>query len=209
VSTGEEPPLIAQAKNLGLQTTAEVTPQHLYFHAPDCYERLGTLAQMNPPIRSEVHQQVLWKALEEGVFDVFGSDHAPHTLEEKSKPYPNSPSGMPGVQTLLSVLLTFVSQGRLTPCKLVEMACEKPAELYGIHGKGHLEVGFDADITLVDPKRSQEFTRSMVQSKCGWSPYEGEILTGWVEHVIVSGSVAIRENERIGEPSGQMLRFNT
>jgi len=207
VSTGEEPRLIAQAKNLGLQTTAEVTPQHLYFHAPDCYDRLGSLAQMNPPIRSLEHQTVLWKALEEGVFDVFGSDHAPHTLEEKAQPYPSSPSGMPGVQTMLSVLFTFVSQGRLSPSKLVAMACERPAELYGIRGKGRLEVGFDADIVLVDPGRKRVFERSMVQSKCGWSPYEGEELTGWVEHVILCGSVVIRENERIGAPLGQMLRF--
>lgn len=208
VSTGDEPPLIAEAKKLGLHTTAEVTPQHLYFHAPDCYEKLGALAQMNPPIRSEEHRQGLWRALEQGVFDVFGSDHAPHTLEEKSKAYPGSPSGMPGVQTLLSVLFTFVNQGRLSLSKLVEMACEKPAEIYGIQGKGRIETGFDADLTLVDPKRSQVFTKSMVQSKCGWSPYEGEVLTGWVEHVVVSGSIAIRENERIGQPAGQMLRFN-
>jgi dihydroorotase len=207
VSTADEPRLIAQAKNLGLQTTAEVTPQHLYFHAPDCYDRLGTLAQMNPPIRSWEHNEMLWRALDEGVFDVFGSDHAPHTLGEKAQPYPQSPSGMPGVQTMLSVLLTFVSQGRLSVLKLVEMACEKPAELYGIRGKGRLEVGFDADITLVDPRRTATFERSMVQSKCGWSPYEGERLTGWVEHVVVGGAVAIRENERIGEPIGQMMRF--
>lgn len=208
VSTGDEPPLIAQAKNLGLNTTAEVTPQHLYFSAPDCYDRLGTLAQMNPPIRSAEHQEILWRALAEGVFDVFGSDHAPHTLEEKAQPYPKSPSGMPGVQTMLSVLMTFVSQGRLTATKVVEMACEKPAELYGIRGKGRIEVGFDADITLVDPKRTQVFERSMVQSKCGWSPYEGESLTGWVEHVILGGNIVVSSNELLGKPSGQMMRFD-
>ncbi len=208
VSTGEEPPMIAKAKALGLGTTAEVTPQHLYFHAPDCYDRLGTFAQMNPPIRSIKHQEALWKALEEGVFDVFGSDHAPHTLDEKALPYPTSPSGMPGVQTLLTVLLTFVNQQRLDLNTVVRMACENPAKLYGIHNKGRLEVGYDADLAIVDTDRKQIFDRRMVESKCGWSPYEGDVLTGWVEHVILNGTLAVRSNERLGSPAGTMLRFS-
>ena len=207
VSTADEPPLIAEAKAAGLGTTAEVTPQHLYFAAPDCYDRLGTLVQMNPPIRSAEHREGLWKALDAGVFDVFGSDHAPHTLEEKALPYPKSPSGMPGVQTMLNVLLTFVSQGRLSASKLVAMACESPARLYNIQGKGQLKVGFDADITLVDPKRKAVFERAMVQSKCGWSPYEGETLTGWVEHVVLAGEMVVRNGELVGSPAGQMMQF--
>jgi dihydroorotase len=207
ISTADEPPIIAEAKSMGLGTTAEVTPQHLFFAAPECYDRLGTLAQMNPPIRSAEHREGLWKALDAGVFDVFGSDHAPHTLEDKAQPYPKSPSGMPGVQTMLSVLLTFVSQGRLSANKLVEMACEKPAALYDIKGKGHLQVGYDADITLVDPNRTAVFERSMVQSKCGWSPYEGEPLTGWVEHVVLGGEVVVRSGELVGTPAGRMLQF--
>jgi dihydroorotase len=209
ISTFEEPPLIAEAKRQGLGTTAEVTPQHLYFHAPECYESLGTLAQMNPPIRSFEHQDGLWRALEAGVFDVFGSDHAPHTLEEKAKPYPQSPSGMPGVQTMLPVLLTFVAQGRLTMTRLVQMACERPADLYGIRGKGRLLVGHDADLVIVDPCHRYTFERSMVESKCGWSPYEGETLIGSVEHVVLSGRVAVRERERQGVPAGQQLRFDS
>ena len=208
VSTADEPPMIAEAKRLGLGTTAEVTPQHLYFSAPDCYDRLGTLAQMNPPIRSKEHQEGLWRALQDGVFDVFGSDHAPHTLEEKAQPYPKSPSGMPGVQTMLSVLLTFAHQGRLDIHDLVRMACERPASLYGIRGKGRLEVGYDADLTLVDARRTKVFERSMVQSKCGWSPYEGEELTGWVEHVVLGGRVAVREGALTESPRGTMLQFD-
>ena len=208
VSTIDEPQVIAKAKQMGLNTTAEVTPQHLYFSAPDCYDRLGSLVQMNPPIRSKEHQEGLWKALDAGIFDVFGSDHAPHTLEEKSAHYPKSPSGMPGVQTLLPVLLTFVHQGRLSAQKLVEMACERPASLYAIRGKGQIREGFDADIVMVDPKRSYEFQRSMVQSKCGWSPYEGEILTGWIEHVLLGGKWAVREATLIGSPQGSMLSFS-
>lgn len=207
VSTADELPLIAAAKMLEPGPSAEVTPQHLWFEAPECYERLGTLAQMNPPIRSHEHQEALWRALGEGLFDVFGSDHAPHTLEEKSRPYPQSPSGMPGVQTMLPVLMTFVKQGRLSVETVVRMACESPARLYGIKGKGRLEVGYDADIVLVDPNRSRTLDRSMVQSKCGWSPYEGETLTGWPELVILDGRVAIRSGERIGGPAGKMLEF--
>jgi dihydroorotase len=141
ISTCIEPPMIADAKAKGLDVTAEVTPQHLWFAAPEAYERLGTLAQMNPPIRSHEHRDALWRALDAGVFDVFGSDHAPHTLEEKSAPYPDSPSGMPGVQTMLPVLLTFVSEGRIGMRQLVRMACETPARLYDRAGKGRIAPG--------------------------------------------------------------------
>ena len=208
VSTAEEPELIAEAKARGLGTTAEVTPQHLYFFAPDCYERLGSLVQMNPPIRSREHREGLWRALEAGIFDVFGSDHAPHTLEEKSQPYPSSPSGMPGVQTMLPVLLTFAAEGKLDLPTVVKMACERPAELYGIEGKGFLKPGYDADLVLIDPKRSYVFGRSMVESKCGWSPYEGSRLTGAVEHVILGGRHVVREGQRVEPPSGEMLCFS-
>ncbi len=207
ISTLEEPMLIAEAKRKGLDVTAEVTPQHLWFSAPDCYDRLGTLAQMNPPVRSREHTEALWKALADGVFDVFGSDHAPHTLEEKSQPYPKSPSGMPGVQTLLPVLLTFVAQGRLSLQQLSRMACETPATLYNIQGKGKLAPGYDADLVLIDPDQSYVFERNMVQSKCGWSPYEGERLTGSIEHVFLRGQHTVRQGELIPPPLGQALRF--
>jgi dihydroorotase len=208
ISTADEPPMIAEAKRRGLGTTAEITPQHLFFSAPECYDRLGTLAQMNPPIRSKEHQEGLWRALAEGVFDVFGSDHAPHTLEEKGKPYPNSPSGMPGVQTMLPVLMTFVAQGRLTVHDVVRMACQNPARLYGIQGKGTLETGAAADIVLVDPRRRQRFERPMVASKCGWSPYEGEELTGWPVHTVLGGRWIVRDGGLVGLASGRVLQFS-
>lgn len=206
VSTADEPPLIAAAKRRGLGTTAEVTPQHLWFSAED-YERLGALLQMNPPIRAKEHREGLWRALEAGVFDVFGSDHAPHTLEEKAKPFPQSPSGMPGVQTLMMTLLRFVGQGRLSLETVVRMACERPAELYRIEGKGRLEVGMDADLALWDLGRTVVFERGMVQSKCGWSPYEGETLAAAPEIVVVGGRVVLQGGEAIGVPEGGMLRF--
>lgn len=206
VSTADEPPMIAEAKRRGLGTTAEVTPQHLWFSADD-YERLGTLLQMNPPIRSKEHREGLWRALEAGVFDVFGSDHAPHTLEEKAKPFPQSPSGMPGVQTLMMVLLQFVQQGRLSLETVVRMTCARPAELYGIAGKGRLAVGMDADLALWNLDRTVVFERGMVQSKCGWSPYEGETLVAAPEMVVVGGRVAMEGGEAVGSPGGAMLTF--
>ncbi len=208
ISTGDEPPLIQQAKRAGIPITAEVTPQHLYFNGDEAYERLGSWVQMNPPIRGAEHQAALWRALADGIFDVFGSDHAPHTLVEKQLLYPGSPSGMPGVQTLLSVLLTFCHQGRQDLKTLVRMACETPASLYGIVGKGQLAVGYDADVVLVDPHRSYQFERSMVESKCGWSPYEGDTFTGSVEHVILGGQWAVRSGERLEVASGRQLVFN-
>jgi dihydroorotase len=162
---------------------------------------------MNPPIRSERHREGLWRAFNDGIFDVFGSDHAPHTLDEKALEYPKSPSGMPGVQTMLPVLLTFVSKGLMTMKDVVLMACERPAKLYGMKGKGFLEVGMDADLVLVNRGARYTFERSMVQSKCGWSPFEGENFIGAVETVLVNGKIALREGERLGSPIGSQLEF--
>lgn len=208
VSTLDELPLIRRAKRQLGRVSAEVTPQHLYFAAPQAYERLGTLAQMNPPIRTKEHQEALWAALHDGVFDVFGSDHAPHTLEEKAKPYPQSPSGMPGVQTMLPVLLTFVNQGRLRFEDVARMASENPASLFGIRDKGLIAERHDADIVLVDPARKTVFERSMVASKCGWSPYEGETFTGWPVRVILRGRTVVQEGGIIGPPTGSAASYN-
>jgi dihydroorotase len=207
VSTGDELHLIAAAKRSGLGTTAEVTPQHLFFAAPDCYERLGSLAQMNPPIRSAEHREALWRAVRDGLFDVFGSDHAPHTLDEKAKPYPASPSGMPGVQTFLRVLLTFVAQGKLRLTDVVRMACENPARLYRIRDRGRIAAGTIADLTLLDPEVSSTFERAQGRSKCGWSPYEGERLYGDIRHVVLGGQVVLEEGVPVGNARGSMLDF--
>ena len=207
ISTAEEPFIIAEARRAGVDVRCEITPQHLYFAGPECYENLGSLVQMNPPIRSVVDREGLWKALAEGIFDVFGSDHAPHTLDEKAWPYPQSPSGMPGVQTMLPVLMTFASQQRLHLQTIVRMLCEAPAKLYGMVGKGCIAPGYDADLCLVDAEKSYRFERTMVQSKCGWSPYEGETLTGEINSVWVGGRLCVREGEQVGSPEGSMLSF--
>ncbi|MCX7799898.1 MAG: dihydroorotase [Fimbriimonadales bacterium] len=208
VSTGDEARLVAEAKSRGLALTAEVTPQHLCLYAPDCYERLGTRAQMNPPIRDSWHQSCLRSALLDGVFDIVGSDHAPHTLEEKAQPYPKSPSGMPGVQTLLPCLLNLCWEGFLSPELVVRLVCEAPAEIFGVRGKGRLSPGFDADAVLVDPNEGRVVERSMLASKCGWSPFEGELLFGWPQMVWVKGRLVVAEERIVDGPFGEMLRFD-
>ncbi len=208
VSTKDELPLLKEAKRKGLQTTCEVTPQHLWFHAPDCYDRLGTFAQMNPPIRSAEHQMALRQVVQEGLFDVFGSDHAPHTLEEKTQPYPQSPSGMPGVQTMLSALLTLAHQGLMDLQIIVRMACENPARIYGIHGKGFIQPGYDADLVLIDPNKKTVFERGMVASKCGWSPYEGETFVGWPIHVFLRGEQIVADQVLVGSQTGRPVEFD-
>jgi dihydroorotase len=200
VSTADEVPLIAGAKREGLPVTAEVTPQHLWFAAPEAYTKLGSLAQMNPPIRGSAHREALWDGLRSGIFDVFGSDHAPHTLEEKAQAYPNSPSGMTGVQTFLPVLLTFVARGDLSLEQVVAMTSERPANLYGVASRGRIELGYWADLAIVDIHRRFKVEREWIKSKAGWSPYEGIELTGWPEETFVSG--------RPADPSaGRMVEF--
>ncbi len=207
ISTADELPLIADAKKRGLPITCEVTPQHLWFAAPECYEKLGSRAQMNPPVRSHEHRAALWKALDEGLFDVFGSDHAPHTREEKDQPYPKSPSGMPGVETILPALLTFAAQGRISYEKIVQMFCWTPAELYDIQGKGRIEIGYDADITLFAPNKRWIVDEKQLHSKSGWSPYDGEEFIGKVQSVYIGGRLASFEGEPVGDPMGQCLVF--
>ncbi len=203
ISTAEEASYLSEVKSKGAKVTAEVTPQHLYFAAPACYEELGTFAQMNPPLRSAKHREALRQAVKQGVFDVFGSDHAPHTREEKAQPYPKSPSGMPGVQTLLSVLLTLaLDEGLFSVHDVVRMASENPARLYAIKGKGVLVKGADADITIVDIEKRWTVDRSWIKSKCGWSPYEGKRLIGFPVHTLVNGKFAMRDGELSSEAYG-------
>lgn len=207
ISTLDELPLLKAAKEEGLPVTCEATPQHLTLNA-DLYETLGTKLQMNPPIRSEEHRAAIFAALQDGLFDVLGSDHAPHTLAEKDQPYPQSPSGMPGVQTLLPVMLNWVSQGAITLPHLVRLACENPARLFGITGKGRIAEGFDADLVLADLSRTWTVERDWLQSKCGWSPYEGWSLTGRVEHVLLRGQVQVWETALVGSQIGAMVDFD-
>ncbi len=204
ISTADEMPLLAQNKDLA---TVEVTPQHLTLAAPECYERLGTLAQMNPPIREARHREGLWAALDQGIVDVIGSDHAPHTREEKAGDYPATPSGMPGVQTLLPLMLDHVNAGRLSLRRLVDLTSAGPQRIYGIAGKGRLAVGYDGDLTLVDLGARREITADWLAAKCGWSPFEGMTVTGWPVATVVRGRIVMRDGALQGEPAGRPVRF--
>ncbi len=204
VTTAEEIPLLARAKAFA---SCEVSPQHLTLFAPDCYDRLGTFAQMNPPIRERRHLEALWEAVRSGVFDVLGSDHAPHTREEKAKPYPASPSGMPGVQTLVPVMLTHVAQGRLSLERFVDLTASGAARLFGLTTKGRLAVGFDADFTVVDLAAKRTITTDWSKSRCGWTPFDGFEAEGWPVATVIRGAVVMKDGQLLGKPSGQPLRF--
>ena len=175
VSTAEEMAFLADHKDWA---SVEVTPHHLTLVAPECYERLGTYAQMNPPVRDERHRQAMWAALANGVVDVLGSDHAPHAREEKDHAYPDSHSGMTGVQTLVPVMLDHVNAGRLTLERFVDLTSHGPNRLFGIRGKGRIAVGYDADLTVVDLQRRETITNGWIQSRCGWTPYDGVSRAG-------------------------------
>ncbi|MEX0809539.1 MAG: dihydroorotase [Dongiaceae bacterium] len=204
VTTAEEMAFLAGAKDL---VTVETTPQHLTLAAPDCYERLGTFAQMNPPIRDARHRDALWRAVSDGVVDVIGSDHAPHTKEEKAKPYPQSPSGMPGVQTLVPLLLDHVAQGRLTLERFVDLTSASAARIYNIAGKGRIALGYDADLTLVDLKAKWTIENDWIASKCGWTPFAGMKVTGRPIATIVRGLSVMRDRALVDKPRGQPIRF--
>ena len=204
VTSAEEMALLARHKDIA---TVEVTPQHLTLAAPECYERLGTLAQMNPPIRDGRHRDALWRAVADGVVDVIGSDHAPHTREEKARPYPESPSGMPGVQTLVPLLLDHVNAGRLALERLVDLTSAGPARIYGIASKGRLALGYDGDFTVVDLKARRTIENRWIASRCGWTPFDSLRVTGWPKLTVIRGRIVMREDEIVGLPAGAPARF--
>lgn len=204
VTTPAELEVIAQHRDVA---SCEVTPQHLTLAAEDAYPRLGSHAQMNPPIRSAAHREGLWQWLRAGVPDVIGSDHAPHTLEEKAKPYPDSPSGMPGVQTLLPLMLDHVAKGNLTLERLIDLTSAGVQRVFGLVGKGRIAAGYDADFTVIDRKGSFTITEDWLASRCGWSPFTGMELQGRVIGTIIRGHSAMWEGE-LGESAvGEPLRF--
>ncbi len=204
ITTGDEIPLLAAGKDF---CTAETTPQHLTLSAPDCYERLGTYAQMNPPIRDESHRQALWAAVHEGVIDVIGSDHAPHTREEKDRVYPDTPSGMPGVQTLATILLDHVNKGNLTLERFIDLTSAGPQRIFGIAGKGRIARGYDADFTIVDMGLSRTIENKWIASTCGWTPFDGMTTKGWPVATILRGSIVMRDFAATGSAGGKPVRF--
>jgi dihydroorotase len=204
VTTRDEIEYLAAHKDIA---SVEVTPQHLTLAGPEAYERLKGYAQMNPPIRSAEHRAGLWAGVAGGVADVLGSDHAPHTTEEKSRPYPASPSGMPGVQTLLAVMLTHVAEGRLTLERLVDMTSHGANRIFGLADKGRLARGFDADLTIVDLKARRTFAHEEMASRAGWTPFVGMEAKGWPVATIIRGAVVMRDDEVVAPHLGEPVRF--
>ena len=205
VTTPAELEYLAANKDVA---TCEVTPQHLTLAGEEAYPRLGTYAQMNPPIRSGAHRDGLWRWLNQGVPDVIGSDHAPHSREEKAKTYPDSPSGMPGVQTLLPLLLNHVAEGRLTLQRLVELTSAGPQRVFGITGKGRIAAGYDADFTVVDLKARWTIAADWLASRCGWSPFEGMEIVGRPVGTVVRGARVMWEGELAPSAHGRPIRFD-
>jgi len=204
VTTAEEIEFLSHHKDVA---SVEVTPQHLTLTAPEAYERLKGFAQMNPPIRGAAHQAGLWRGITDGVADVLGSDHAPHTREEKARPYPASPSGMPGVQTLLPVMLDHVAHGRLTLERLVDLTSHGPQRVFGIAGKGRMAEGYDADLTVVDLKAKRTLRHEDMLSRCGWTPFDEMTVTGFPMLTIIRGATVMREGEITLPTRGQPVRF--
>lgn len=204
ITTADELPLLAEARDIA---SVETTPQHLTLSAPECYERLGTLAQMNPPIREAHHREALWKAVSDGLIDVIGSDHAPHTLEEKAKTYPESPSGMTGVQTLVPILLDHVHAGRLTLERFVDLTSAGAARIFGIANKGRIALGYDADFTVVDLNAKRRIENRWIASRSGWTPFDGMAVTGWPVATIIRGLTVMRDDAVVTEGKGQPFRF--
>jgi len=204
VTTKDEIEYLAAHKDVA---SVEVTPQHLTLEGPEAYERLKGFAQMNPPIRDHAHRMGVWAGVANGVADVLGSDHAPHTREEKARPYPASPSGMPGVQTLLPVMLTHVAEGRLSLERLVDLTSHGANRIFDLADKGRMAVGYDADLTVVDLKARRTITHDQMATRSGWTPFDGMEAKGWPMATIIRGTVVMRDDEIVAKGRGQPVRF--
>ncbi len=205
ISTKQEIDFLSQHKG---NITFEITPQHLTIYAPDCYDKLGTYAQMNPPLRDKSHYDRLWFAVKNNLNDTIGSDHAPHLKVNKEKEYPNSPSGMPGVQTLLPAMLNHVNDGKLSLKQLINLVCENPIEIFGIKNKGFIKKGYDADFTIVDMNKDIKIKNINIESKCGWSPFDGFTFKGSPVATIINGKIKMLNGKILGKPEGLPLDFN-
>ena len=204
VTTKDEVDFLAMHKK---NVTFETTPQHLTLYAPDCYDKLGTYAQMNPPLRGKEHYDRLWTAIKNNIVDVLGSDHAPHLKANKDKEYPDSPSGMPGVQTIFPVMIDHVNNGKLTLNQLINLMCENPCKIFGIKNKGFIKEGFDADLTIVDMKKEVIIKDEMIASKCGWTPFNNYKVKGFPVGTIVNGILVMSDGKILVESKGKPLSF--
>lgn len=204
ITTAQEMAFLKANKDIA---SAEVLANHLTLHAPDCYDIFGTLAQQNPPIREKHHQDALWAAIADGTVDIVASDHAPHTLDEKSGTYPNTPSGTPGVQTLIPIMLNHVHEGKLSYERLVDLMAYGPYRIHKIKNKCLIRKGFNADFTVVDPKAEHIISNAEQASKSGWTPYDGKKVIGFPTMTIIGGKTIMRDGEITGRSNNQ-IEFN-
>ena len=203
ISTAEEINFLRHHKDVA---TCEATPHHLTLSL-DEHAALGTLIQMNPPVRNNAHRDGIWTGIKQGIVDVLGSDHAPHLMEEKAKPYPASPSGMTGVQTLVPIMLDHVNKGKLSLERLVDLSSHGPNRIFGIACKGRIAAGYDADFTIVDMKRSETIKNSWIGSRAGWTPYDGKDVQGWPVGTIIRGNRVMWEGEIVTPSMGEAVQF--
>ena len=205
VSSAVEMEFLATVKDVA---TVETTPQFLSFAGPEIYERLKGFAQMNPPIRYAADLAALWSlGIAQGVVDVIGTDHAPHTRAEKEQPYPKSPSGMPGVQTLVPVMLTHVAEGRLSLARFVDLTSAGPQRVFGIANKGRIALGYDADFTLVDLQARRIIRNEDQVTRAGWTPFDGFEAKGWPMATIIRGNVVMADGQVVTPALGAPMRF--
>ena len=204
VSTAEELGWLAECRDIA---TVEVLVNHLTQVAPECYERLGALAVMNPPIRDARHFEAGWQAVRDGTVDTLGSDHAPHSMAAKALPWPDCAAGLPGVQTILPIMLDHVNARRLSLGRLVDLMAAGPARVYGLLGKGRIAAGYDADFTLVDMQARRRIENSAMATPAGWTPFDGMQVTGWPVAVVLRGVSVMREDTVLGTPRGRLARF--
>lgn len=202
-TTARELELIQEARQKGVRVTCEVTPLHLFLTDED-QQRLGNYGKVNPPLRSASDQQALWAHFD--IIDTIGTDHAPHTRAEKDQPYEKAPSGMPGVQTMLPLLFTAASEGKVPLAEIIKRCVVNPARIFGLKTKGALEIGKDADIVLIDPNQEYTLTDEQMLSRCGWTPFAGRKIKGKIEQVFLRGSLAYEQGICLAEPgSGRQL----
>lgn len=204
ISTADEMKFLAAHKDWA---SVEVTPHHLTLVGPKCYQDLGAYVQMNPPVRDSAHNAGIWHGLNSGVVDVLGSDHAPHTRDEKDVAYPQSHSGMTGVQTLVPIMLDHVNAGRLSLERFVDLTSHGPQRLFGLVGKGRIAVGYDADLTIVDMNRRETIRNGWIESRAGWTPYDQREVQGWPVGTLVRGVPVMWEGAIEGEATGEAARF--
>ena len=183
--------------------TTEVLPQHLTFDETDVAEQ-GVRLQMNPPIRYAADREILWSRLTDGTIQCIATDHAPHTLDDKAKGFPNAPSGMPGVETSLSVMLTNVNDGKCSLEDVVRWMSTDVADCYQMIGKGKLEVGYDGDIVLVDMAAKAVVEDKNSWARVGWNPFRGRELTGWPVLTVVDGTPVFERSPVTGQ-KGRLL----